>query len=810
MTETTSRQESPIGQASIGQTPLRQTLIALLVLAVGTLLLCYPALGGLTLLNENSDQYIAGYAFRDFAAQSLRHGAGFPLWSPYLFGGMPYVAAMHGDIFYPTFLLRMLMPTDAAMTWGMTLHVFLAGAFTYQFLRNALGLGFYGALLGGLAYEMGGNVAGLVSPGHDGKIFVAALLPLALFFVHRAVRDGRAWAWGALALTVTLAVLTPHPQLLQYLLLLSGSYAVFLAFTAGPNGVKLPTTTAATRVVLAGVSVGVGMLGGAIQFLPLLEYTPWSPRAGGKGWDHAISYSMPPEELINTYLPQFSGLLTLYSGRNGIHLHSEYIGVVVLLLAGLAWGTVTLRRSMLWFWIGALLVSVLWALGGYTPFFNIVYALVPGTKFFRAPSTMLYVVSFCTAVLAGVGADRALTKGIKPRYLFAWLGVGALIALLASVGSIGNLSAAFALPGREARVDENASNIVIGAWRSFIVLLLSAGVLFALSRKRVAPAMAAWSLVTIAALDLWSIERSYWRFAPKASELYASDSVIDYLKTAPTGRVWAIAAKEMTGTRRDPFLGSGEGKGTGFMVHGIRSVAGYHGNELGRYDELTGWDTQDYIKRMSNPRMWQLLNVRYLYTNATESPLPGAPRLAGPARNAAGDMVSVYGMPGDNAPAWVTPIAVKVPDESALPTLLDERFDPLRVAIFDTSTIVTTQAPPKSMPEPLGITVKATTYEPGHIVLALDKPAPANSALVVSENFYPGWKATVNGSPAKVDRADYVLMGVELPAGAKDVVLTYSSARYDTGKSITLAALAVGLLALLVGIPLDRRGRKAA
>ena len=60
----------------------------------------------------------------------LRAGQGFPLWNPYLMGGMPYVAAMHGDIFYPTFLLRLLLPTDVAMTWGFVLHLMLAGVFT--------------------------------------------------------------------------------------------------------------------------------------------------------------------------------------------------------------------------------------------------------------------------------------------------------------------------------------------------------------------------------------------------------------------------------------------------------------------------------------------------------------------------------------------------------------------------------------------------------------------------------------------------------------------------------------------------------
>jgi hypothetical protein len=267
---------------------------AAVLYAVSTLLLAYPALVGRFLVNENSDQYIAGYAFRDFAAGSLRAGHGFPLWNSYLFGGMPFVAAMHGDIFYPTFLLRLVLPTDTAMTWGFILHVFLAGCFMYLFLRRALGLGFFAALLGGLAYQMGGNVAGLVSPGHDGKLFIAALLPLVLFFVHCGVRDGRRWSWGALAMTLILATLAPHPQLLQYLLLVAGSYALFLALTPSTTGERLSRRFALQRLGLAASAVVVGLLGGAIQFWPVLEYTSWSPRAGGRGWDHAISCTPSP------------------------------------------------------------------------------------------------------------------------------------------------------------------------------------------------------------------------------------------------------------------------------------------------------------------------------------------------------------------------------------------------------------------------------------------------------------------------------------------------------------------------------------
>src|SRR3712207_86791 len=125
---------------------------------LAALALGYPAFAGRFLVNPASDQYIAGYAFREFGASVLRETGGFPLWNPYLMGGMPYVAAMHGDVFYPTFLLRMVMPTDAAMTWGFILHVILAGLFMYLVLR-AIGLDFLPALLGGAVYEMSGAVA---------------------------------------------------------------------------------------------------------------------------------------------------------------------------------------------------------------------------------------------------------------------------------------------------------------------------------------------------------------------------------------------------------------------------------------------------------------------------------------------------------------------------------------------------------------------------------------------------------------------------------------------------------------------------
>jgi hypothetical protein len=200
---------------------------AAILYALSTIALGYPAFAGKFLAGPNSDQFVAGYAFREFGAAMLKSTGGFAQWNPYLFGGLPYIAAMHGDIFYPTFLMRMVMPTDVAMTWSFMLHLFLAGFFTYRFVRVS-GFGFYSALFAGTAYMMSGQLASLVSPGHDGKLSVSALFPLALWMLTLGMREGRRWSWGVLALTVGLAILSPHPQLLQYLLLASFAFGVHL------------------------------------------------------------------------------------------------------------------------------------------------------------------------------------------------------------------------------------------------------------------------------------------------------------------------------------------------------------------------------------------------------------------------------------------------------------------------------------------------------------------------------------------------------------------------------------------------------
>jgi hypothetical protein len=801
-------------------TPRAPALVAAFVLFIATMLLAWPALGGAFLVNPNSDQYIAGYAFREFAARSLREGNGFPLWNPFQFGGMPYVAAMHGDIFYPTFLLRMILPTDIAMTWGFIIHTMLAGFFTFGFLR-ASGVRFHAAVVGGIAYLLSGSIASYASPGHDGKLFVSALLPAALWLLVRGIRDGWGGAWGLLALIVGLGFLSPHPQLLQYMLLVAGAYALFLSLRPRlvPSGATIATLRSAVpapsesgpsaelpqraRLVRLAIALGAVILGsaiGAVQYLPVREYVPWSPRSGGKGYDYATSFSFPLEETINVYLPQFSGILQQYWGRNGIHFHSEYMGVVVLVLALLAFGggVVNRHRAHAWFWLGALVVSLFWAWGGATPFYQLVYALVPGTKYFRAPSTILYVCTFSVAVLAAFGAERALAGKTSMRYAIGWAAFSLVIALIATTGGFTNLAMSLMGDARGDAILSNANNVVVGAWRSAAFVIAALALLIAVARGMVAPAIASWALAALVAVDLWSIERHYWMFSPRASALYAEDPIIKYLNSQPQpGRVIALPLSDNM-TSHDPFV-----MGDALMHHRVRGVLGYHGNELGRFQQLYG--KEEGMQSVANPNFWALTNSRFFYTNAPEVPFPGATLVAGPVRNAAGTMTYLFQLPGENPAAWVAPLVVKLDDPTTKATILNPNFDVRRVAIVDSASAIAARPVDSPIPPAVSFDVRVDRYEPGAIDLTLQGSPPAGSALVVSENFYPGWTAEVDGKPATTSRADFTLIGVELPAGARQVRLRFDSPPVRTGGLITLAAIAGAIAWAAVGAFAGRR-----
>lgn len=173
-----------------------------------------------------ADTLALSYFARNFYTNFIHAFHAFPLWNPLLYGGMPFIDGMHGDIFYPPSLAMFFLDAEHMWGWKILLHVFMAGVFCYLWLRE-LELSRGSALLGGLTFMLGADLISLVLPGGDGKLFVSALAPLAFLLTARAVRLGRPRDYAAFSLGIALVMFTSHMQAAYFLVWGVTLYFVF-------------------------------------------------------------------------------------------------------------------------------------------------------------------------------------------------------------------------------------------------------------------------------------------------------------------------------------------------------------------------------------------------------------------------------------------------------------------------------------------------------------------------------------------------------------------------------------------------------
>jgi hypothetical protein len=761
--------------------PRRPWLFAAAAFTLWPALLSLPMLAGKWLASSWSDQYNAGLPFLTWGAEWFKRTGHFPLWNPELFGGLPYVAAGHGDIFYPTWLLRYVVSFVTAGNFSFFIHYVLAGLFTYLLLRR-LRVSWMGSVVGGLAYELSGLIASYPSPGHDGKLFASTALPLAFLALVIALRDRRWHGYPLLTVAVALSLLG-HFQLAYYLLIAAGIFALYLTFEEA-GGAGVPERVGRLALALAAVLLAFGIA--AIQVVPFFSYIPFSPRAEGYGgFAASTSYAIPWVHVPEFFIKNFVGSVTTYWGPNGLKFHSEYLGLPVVALA--AFGAFTRGRRRLLLWLGGLgLLYLLISLGAATPFYRVWWTLMPLVKKTRAPGMAFFVVAFVVAIFAALGAERA-ARGESRRAALSMVIAGAAVALLGVTGAFGHfaeglarsvqLATGYSTMG-PARADQPA--ILFGALTSGVALAAVGLALLGVVHERLGARPLALALILVIGTDLWLNARHFWHYTSR----YARDPVIEHIAaTPPPYRVFDLG---------------GSYPGSSLMAFDIPQVRGYHGNELRFYDDLLGgknvWANVGHLK------LWDLLAVRFAIAP------PGALRgdsidgyhAVMSATTSEGQRVQLFER-NEAAPyARVVPAAIKVDSASAVPLLLDPRLDYSRLVVFTRNQPVT-PAPVTTLPEPSPSRASVTSWQPGSMTVRLDPPPPAPGYLLVSENWYPDWQATVDGRPADVVRGDESFITVALPAGARVVDLRFRSRPYQWGRAVTCASL--GLLALAFLIP---------
>ena len=777
----------------------RPHLTALGFFCLWIAILSLPMWTGQFLAGPGSDMYATGYALRDWGAAVWRATGHVALWNPEMMGGVP-TAAGFGDVYYPTAWLRLVLPTATAINIGFVAHYVLAGFFTYLFLRQ-LRVSWLGAVAGATAYQLSGVVASLVQPGHDGKLFVSALLPLMLIALVVGVRRRRWEGHLLLGVAVGLALLSPHYQMTYYALIVAGVFALYLA-VGEPEGLTKRDAYRGLALAFGAVLLGFGVA--MIQILPFVAYLPYSPRAEGMagGFATATSYAIPWEHVPELFVSGFTGVWDTYWGSNGLKLHSEYLGLPVVALAVLGVGGGGERRRLAWWLLGIGALFLLISLGGATPFYRLWWAVMPYVKQTRAPGMAFFVVAFVVATFAAFGVERLERREGRRLPLIGFV-AAALIALLAVTGVFGSVAEAFArshaaqsprdLVGAAAAA---RSAILWGALGSAAALAALAGLAVTYFSGKVSARAFATALVLIIGADLWLSVRGHWIWSRPEQELYRKDPVIEQIQRPSL-------PYRVLDPPPPPYPPGPVYPGTVLMKHNIPQVLGYHGNEIRYYDDLLGGKNE--WRYLLHPQVWNLLAVRFIILDDSVR-VPGYHRVLGPTLTAPGGQGYLY--EADRTPPYarVVPAAVKGDSAAILATIYDPRFDPDRLLLLTPDAAVN-PLPVLKMPDPSPARATVTKWEPGRMSIALDPAPPAPSYLLVSENWYPDWHAEVDATPTATLRGNYSLIAVPIPAGAKTVELWFDSAEYHRGWWITMLSLAI-LAGLAIGPAAARRFRR--
>ena len=174
-----------------------------------------------------------------------------------------------------------------------------------------------------------------MSPGHDGKLFVSALTPLAFWILLLAIRDGRRWAYGVFAFVVALDGARPLPHVVL---------PAARAWTVDAVPRVLGSDAHAARRIRGCMLVSPRSRWSSASASPRFRCCRSSSTssirraptaAPDTGWAFATSYAFPPREIFTLILPQFNGVLDHYWGQNPLKFHTEYMGLLPLVLADL-------------------------------------------------------------------------------------------------------------------------------------------------------------------------------------------------------------------------------------------------------------------------------------------------------------------------------------------------------------------------------------------------------------------------------------------------------------------------------------------
>jgi len=694
------------------------------------------------------------YPVRSFAATSMAMGQ-FPLWNPYTFNGIPFLADIQTTVLYlPCTILALAVKNGmlhfAWLELVIILHYVLAGT-GMAALARFLGLRPVPSLFAGVAFMLSGFM--IVHSIHQQIITLVAWYPLiTLLFLH-GLRDQR-WFWVFFAAIVLgHSIFAGYPQLSLYFYLFLFALFVFELFRAnGPRGLlKRPAMlTSAKAAAIVALSVTVAM----VQLLPTAELADLSQRAQIT-YEKASEGSLAWSQLLTLLQPKMFGTAGpdayTYYGPGTYWYYWEtclYLGALPLMLSLLSLRRLRSNGLIAFLW-GVAAFAVLYALGANFFVHKLFYDLVPGFSRFRNPARIGIFLSFAAALLSGFSLqeilDNHLTEGQRQkirRFLLVLLGAGMMLWLMIVSGMLAGIFP-FLTNTQIAAVIKRDALISIAVWTisgTVLLLLLKAGRL---------PRWSALLLPGIFLIDmlLFGGNQSNGKVNP-VDYFSRSERLVRFLKQQGEQERFRVNTRNSQGMIMDRNQG---------MVDRIFMMEGYTPLALQRTYAPTPTD-----------KAFDLLNVKYKTVNEQNRGLDFVPN---PTALPRAFMLHRF--------------HVALTEEELVAYLQSPDFNHRTTAVLEQEPGFTL-----SVPDPAAAdSVRITGYE--NNLLTLDVYAAADGLLVLSEIHYPGWKGLVDGKETEVFRTDYHLRALFVPRGTHRVEVRFVPASFERGGIITLAALLV-------------------
>lgn len=778
------------------------------------------------------------YVTREYFVVSAYRDGEFPLWNPYTMAGHPIYADGVTRTLSPSLLFYKFFDVPLGYSLARVFELILAAVFMYLFLV-ALGASLKGSLTGALVFGLSAHsmlhVTGL---GWWGGLM---WLPLILLLVDRAIRH-QSYRHALLAgVFLALQFFCGYLPNQIYYVGVVALYYLFFANLARRNGSR---TAAVRLLVLAAITLGVGLALSATQWVPSLELLSYSNR---KIIGSELGYVfLPPWYSATLVFPILFGsaydtsTLTLFTALGVSHDHILYIGIAGLLPVCfvLYWlrasrksgdsvserhiaGMNDIVRDRVIFFVVLAVLSLFLMMAApvyihitrYIPILQVIRVAVrAGVLFLFAASAL---AAFGTGLLVESGSELLRGFARHARSFAVSVGVFVLAGLAGSyLIRVVNLTVAPGERGRLAFLRRAALALSAqftppgpGLLIPLALVIFFAFFVWAFAQRRVS---GRWFLATMIALlvvDLYWNSSQFDRTFDR-SRVFPRTDITDLLRSLPPGRVLVTPADLKT--NRTASAGSGALK----IVAPPNTLLPYQIPTVsGKNQQFPRWyrDFASLIEPQTNlshvvfdsnrSPFFDLLNVRYVMTNET-APVPVGSELLITAEG-----VSVYENKAAKPRAFFADQTVESQSQAdALRILSDSSFDPHSTTVIERAMFSTSNTAVVESAGNVDTTHgRATIVEDKRNRVVIRTENDAAGLLVLSDNHYPGWNAFVDGTPAEIFRANATMRAVDVPAGSHLVSFEFMPAAFFSSLYISLATGAVTLAALIFSFARKQR-----